>query len=281
MRHLLLDELLGEALDPDVETVRRDDPPALDRIVLAVRQQRDERHVALELGVVERGGPAQRLERLLPRGLQTVAQRQQLLPRRRPVEPADTDVHRVDRPAADDAQQLVARLLHVQTALDDAAMVAGHLDRAVVPEEVGRVQHVDVQRVALDPLAAVQEPAQQPDRLGNRHAAGVLHRRDRAHLVGDRADPADACRDVGRLGERAAAQQPLEEARRLVDPQRHVGHPPVADRHAHRALAFDARERVDGDRARAARRTAVVGPGCRLVSHRGPRRRCGTGRLPR
>ena len=39
----------------------------------------------------------------------------------------------------------------------------------------------------------------------------------RAHLVGDRADAADAGGDVRRLGVRAAAQERLEEAGRLVD----------------------------------------------------------------
>ena len=81
------------------------------------------------------------------------------------------------------------------------------------------MEHVDVERVALDPLAAVEEPAQQADRLGYLDAAEVLHRVDGAHLVRDGADAADAGRDVGRLEERAAAQERLEEPRRLEDPQ--------------------------------------------------------------
>ena len=40
------------------------------------------------------------------------------------------------------------------------AVVARHLDGAVVAEEIRRVQHVDVQRVALDPFAAIEQPAQ-------------------------------------------------------------------------------------------------------------------------
>ena len=64
-------------------------------------------------------------------------------------------------------------------ALHDVRMLARHLDRPGVPEEVGRVEHVDVERVALDPLAAVEEPPQQPDRLAHLHAAEVLHRVDR------------------------------------------------------------------------------------------------------
>ncbi len=125
----------------------------------------------------------------------------------------------MDLAAADERHHLVAGLLQREPALDRRRRVARQLDGAVVAEEVGRVEHVDVQRVALDPLAAVEEPAQQADRLRDLDAAEALHRVDRAHLVGDRADAADARRDVGRLAERAAAQERLEEARRLEDPE--------------------------------------------------------------
>ena len=70
----------------------------------------------------------------------------------------------MDLAAADERHQRVAGLLHLQPLLDDLAVVARHLDRARVAEEVGCVQHVDVQRVALDPLAAVEQPAQVADR---------------------------------------------------------------------------------------------------------------------
>ena len=129
--------------------------------------------------------------------------------------------------------------------LDDRRVVGGHLDRAGVAEEVRRVQQVDVQRVALDPLAAVEQPAQQPDLLRNRYAAGVLDRQARAHLVGDRADPADAGGDVRRLGPGPAAQERLEEPRRLEDAQLDVGDLAVVDDDVHGALALDPGERPD------------------------------------
>jgi len=87
------------------------------------------------------------------------------------------------------------------------------------------MEQEDVQRVALDPLAAVEETTQVIDRLVHRNPERVLHRVAGAQLVGDRADPADAGGDVRRLHERAPAQERLEEARRLVDAQlqsRHV-----------------------------------------------------------
>ena len=111
------------------------------------------------------------------------------------------------------------------------------------------MEHVDVQRVALDPLAAVEEPAQHADRLGHLDAAEVLHRVDGAHLVRDGADAADAGGDVGRLAERAAAQERLEEPRRLEDPELDVLDPAVAEADGHRALALDAGEVVGPDRA--------------------------------
>ena len=111
------------------------------------------------------------------------------------------------------------------------------------------MQQVDVQRVALDPLPAVEQPAHQPDLLRDPDTAGVLDRVARAHLVGDRADAADPRGDVRWLGVSTAAQQCLEEPRRLVDPQLHVGHVPVAQHHPHGALALDACQRVHSELA--------------------------------
>ena len=77
----------------------------------------------------------------------------------------------------------------------------------------------------------------------------VLDRVHGAHLVGDRADAADARGDVGRLGEGAAAQERLEEARRLEDAAACTSRDLAAlELDVQRALALDAREVVDLDR---------------------------------
>ena len=109
-------------------------------------------------------------------------------------------------------------LLEAQAALDDVRMVGGQLDRARIAQEVGRVEQVDVERVALDPLAAVEEAAQARGPAGSistpkRPLEGV----DGGHLVGDRADAADARDDVDDLVRRSADDEPLEVARRLED----------------------------------------------------------------
>jgi hypothetical protein len=47
-----------------------------------------------------------------------------------------------------------------QAALHDVAMITGEFHGARIAQEVGRVEHVHVQRVAGDPLAAVQQAPQ-------------------------------------------------------------------------------------------------------------------------
>jgi hypothetical protein len=54
-------------------------------------------------------------------------------------------------------------------------------------------------------------------RCGNRNAKGILHRMDRAHLIGDRTDAANAGSNIGRLGKVAATQQHFEQARWFED----------------------------------------------------------------
>ena len=152
---------------------------------------------------------------------------------------------------ADDRHHLVARLLQRERLRDEVGIVARELDRALVAEKVRRVEHEDVQRMALDPLAAVEEATQRAQLASDLDAARLLHRLHGAHLVRDRADAADAGGDVRRLRERAAAKEGLEEARRLVDVELDLVDPAVLDLDEHRALAFDARQVVGLDRLRA------------------------------
>ncbi len=184
--------------------------------------ERHELVVLLVVGEVEPGGDPDGLEGDLARPLELGHERRQLALAGRAVPAAHLDVDRMHLAAADDGHELVSDLLHLERARDDVGRVAGQLDRARVAEEVGGMEHEDVQGVALDPLPAVQEPAQRAQLAVDLDAAGLLHRVHRAHLVGDRADAADPGGDVGRLGEAAPAQERLEEPGRLVDVELHL-----------------------------------------------------------
>jgi hypothetical protein len=65
----------------------------------------------------------------------------------------------MDLASAQSPHQLIAGLLQRQAAADDIAMVARHLDGVGKAEEIGRMQHHHVQRMALDPFAAIDQPA--------------------------------------------------------------------------------------------------------------------------
>ena len=108
----------------------------------------------------------------------------------------------MDRPAADQFHDRVPGLLQLQPPRDQpgAAAVPGEVERAGVAEEVGRVQQVDVQRVAFDPLAAVEQTPQigyRPPETSIPQAASIA--RHALIWYADRADPADARGDVRRL----------------------------------------------------------------------------------
>jgi hypothetical protein len=123
-------------------------------------RQRQEDAVGLEVGEVEARDPAHGGEGVVAGAQQRLAQGPQLALARQPVEAAQAHVDRVDLAAAEHHHDVVADLLQAQAPLDDLAVVLRQVDAAGVAEEVGRVQHVDVQRVALDPLAAVEQPPQ-------------------------------------------------------------------------------------------------------------------------
>src|SRR5690606_25720585 len=99
-----------------------------------------------------------------------------------------------------------------------------HMDGAVVAQEVGGVEEEHVEGVTLDPLAAVDESSQGPQAPFQANPDRRLHGVGGAGLVGDRAYPADAGRDVGGLGEAPAAQECLEEPGWLEDLELEVDH---------------------------------------------------------
>ena len=240
-------EVLVERVDGNVEPGARHQASLVERILVRVTQ-RDELVVLLEVGKRETGGPAHRILRRRHAPFEIRAQRVEFAAPRQSVETAHAHVDGVDFATADERHEIVADLLQAQPLAHEFRMVAGHFDRAFVAEKIRRVQHVDVQHVALDPFAAIDEPAQRAQRTVDADAEDVLHRVHRAHLVGDGADAADARGDVGRLGVLAPAQERLEKTRRLEDTQLAGAHATTLDRHVHRALAFDAREVVDLDR---------------------------------
>ena len=154
----------------------------------------------------------------------------------------------MDRPAADAFHDRVARLFQPEPALDRRSVGGGELDGVVEPEKVRRVQEVDVQRVALDPLAAIQEPTQVRDLLRHGDTARVLDGLARRHLVGDRADAADPGGDIGRLLVAAPAEERLEEPWRLEDLELNRFELAVCHPHVQGSFALDAGKSVDVDR---------------------------------
>ena len=90
---------------------------------------------------------------------------------------------------------------------------------------------------------------------GTSHAEQPLEAVHGAHLVGDRADPADPRHDVGHLVEGPAGQERLEEPGRLVDLEPEIRDLAVVDRDVERALALHARD--DGHLDRSVRHGAA------------------------
>lgn len=139
---------------------------------------------------LEAGHPTDGLGRVVPGLAQPIGQRAQFGRDRDAVEATEADIDRMDRPAAQQFEDRVAGLLEPKAAFDVGAPGACEVDGAVAAEEVGRVEKVDVQRLALDPFAAVEQSAQRRQLPVHDDAAGVLDRSASAHLVRDRADPA-------------------------------------------------------------------------------------------
>ena len=151
----------------------------------------------------------------------------------------------MDGSATQQGEKAVADLLEPEPIGDELPVVLRQLDGARVAEEVRGVQEVDVERVALDPFGAVQEAAERSRRRLDLDPEQVLERMDRAHLVRDGADAADARDDVEDLVRRAADHERLEVPGRLEDLQARLGDGPVPNEEVQRALALDAGQVLD------------------------------------
>ena len=250
VRNVLLDKDLLEPAHRDVEPAARDDPALRDRVLLPV-PERDKLIIPLEIGKREAARPADQLPRDPTRPLQLLAQRRKLRSRRQAVEAPHPQIDRMDLPPANHREDPIAQLLEAKGLANHLWMILGHADRVLIAEEVRRMQHGDVEHVALDPLPAIDQPAQVPQRSLDPHAEDRLHRLHRPHLVGNGADATDPCGDVRRFLVETSSQQALEETRRLEDSQLDIGHLVAAQPDGERPLPFDPREVAHLDRSRA------------------------------
>ena len=218
---------------------RRGDSALVHRVFVGVYEA-DHVVGSREVWEVERRQPASGFDSGLQPPLEVRDQGRQLITARSSIEPADGDVDRVNGSAAEHLQQLVAMFLQPQAAIHFVRKIFGHVDAAVVSQKIRSVQQMDVQRMALDPLAAVQQPPQPPNVFCDFDAQRRFESMHRTHLIRDRADAADACGDVRHLLQLAASQQSLEQPRWLEDRELHlldaVSHQP----HEESSLAFDA-----------------------------------------
>ena len=244
MRNLVLGNVPAKFGGREGEPARGRHLPVLDRVAAWVMQGQ-ELVIQVHVGEVEAGHPGDGRQRVAESMAQLLGQRDQLGLHGRAVEAADPRIDRVDRPAADRLEDRVAGFLQAEPSLDQVAVVAGQGDHVRVAEEVGRVQHIDVQGVAGDPLTAVQQPSQRRDGVAGGDIAGVLDRVPGTGLVGHWADAADPRGDVGDLGVLAAAQERLEEPGWLVDLQFGGEYLAVLHDDAQRSLAFDPGQRAD------------------------------------
>ena len=209
--------------------------------------ERDELEILLHLGEGEPGYETDGLDRGIPRPLELGDQAEQFLLGGGPIEATNLDVDRMDLTTANHRHNGVSRLLQAQAEFNNVLVIRRHVDRALVAEKVRCMQQEHMEDVTLDPLPAIQQTPQRTQLSGHRRAEGVLHCMDRAHLIRNRADTADARSDVGGFGEGSPFHERLVEPWRFEDAEVDILDYPIDHLDVHLALALDAGEVVDVD----------------------------------
>ena len=243
-RDLLLDRQRGETGRVGVQPFRGRDPAGLDGVGV-LSMQGHEAIVGLDIGKLERRHPLGRRQGCVPGPPQGLGQGEHGRPVGSTVEAAHPNVDWVDRAPSDGLHEQVADALELQAPFHRRPVERGELHGVLATEEVRCMEQVDVQGMALDPLAAVQQPAQGHDGRVDGHAASVLDRRAGAHLVSDRADAADARGDLRRL---AVASPPSSASKNLGGSKMLSATSPTSPSRTSTcnvAFPFDARQAID------------------------------------
>ena len=212
--------------------------------------QRHELVILFEIRERQARCPPDKLHRNVPGAFQRLGHRHELGAGWHAVEAARLHADRVNFASAKHAHQIVAGLFQRKRIADEIAVVPRHLDRVGQAEKAGRVQHRYVQRMARYPLAAIDEPPERSELAVHGRAERLLGGVNRAHLIGDGADAADARHDIGQLGVAPAAQKGFEKARRLENPEPRRSHAPVREFEVQRAFALHPGKIIDLDRLR-------------------------------
>ena len=158
-RDLLLFEMIVVIARGDIEAFVREDPALVERVFVR-GAKRDELVIAFAVREVEACDPPHGSQCGVARPFERLRDCRQVAPARRLVEAAYPHIDGMNLAPAQQGHQLIAGLLESKAALHHAGMGARHLDRPLEAEEVRRVRQVDVQCVAFDPFAAIEQPPQ-------------------------------------------------------------------------------------------------------------------------
>ena len=248
MRFLVFDKLLLVVFHRQIESVSGNHATGVEGIFVGMPQA--DLAVVLDLGfrLVELGHPPGHLDCGRQSPLEVWDQLLQGSARGCLEKAADGHVDRMDSAAAQYGQQLIAVLFQPQAPLHRRAVVGRHLEAALVPQEIGSMQQMNVQTVALDPFATVEQPAELADLGRHNNPQGGLDGMHGGHLVRDRADAADAGGDIGGFENRTSAKQRLEQSRRFEDPQFHPLQFPPASVDVQRPFSLDAGQHLNPNR---------------------------------
>ena len=244
---MLLHGHFGELGRRTVQTAGGRYPALLDR-VMAVSPQCDKEVVPFDVGKIEPRDPFDGFQRSFQRQLQGAGQGSYGGPGRRLVKPPDADIDGVHGSAPDCGHYKVAGLFQPQASLQCRPVERSQLYGVLTAEKVRGMQEVHVQGVALDPLATVQETTQLLHLGADSGPESVLDGGARRHLVGNRANAADAGRNVGDLLVAPPGQEGLEKPWRLENVERHFCHRTVLHYDAEPTLALQPGQGADIER---------------------------------
>src|SRR5579863_7460509 len=246
MSDMLFNEMIVVLCDGNIQTLVGYQAALIKGILIRVPQSH-EFIIPLKCWKRQLCDPTHCCQRGFTSPLELLSKRQKCLFCRDFIEATDTHIDRVYLSPSQKGNDSVPCLFHLETALDNIRIILRQTYNIGIAQKVGGMEHIDMQRVAFNPLAAVEQSAQGAKLPVNHHAKGVFHRVYRAHLIRDRADSADTSGDIWSLAELTPAHKCLKETWRFDDFQFDIHNFFTAHFHVERTLTLNTGKIVNFD----------------------------------
>src|SRR3989304_5920149 len=174
MLYLLFHKVIVVLLNRNIQPLVRNKSAFIERVFAGMTQ--GNKLIVLFKILESKGcGPANCFKGSVPSPSEPLCQRSQFSSGGNFVESPDAYIDRMDFSPAQQTHDLVSHFFQLKAALDNFRMVFRHLNRVIIAQKIGCVEHVHMKGMAFNPFTAIDQPAKCPELPTDLDPNGTFH----------------------------------------------------------------------------------------------------------